>query len=500
VKWPSLGHMKPVSHLDSTFSLQGFPRNQFAEDFKKHEYKWSASFCQLDSDGDGITNGEELGDPDCRWNVGDPDPTSTVLTHPGLNQTSACEIAESNKGGPLWFSETTGTELYEPKGQWYHYTILPLGFLVAFVLLRVLELPKPRWSIVALISYLMNHIGVFLCNHRMLSHRAFEVNNPTKFVLCYFGTIAHQGPPVWWAAVHRIHHRDCEDGYDPHSPYAHNRTSFWSAHMMRCQTPYCSRVKSCARWSDCSKNNVADLLDDDILRTYFNSMPSYIMINVVTALALAAIAVIFSTVGSFGHRYRMLRVMAETACAMVFYLGLPQFLCYHSTMLVNSAVHLWGDEPYHDAMSLPCRSKNNALLWAIHLGENWHNNHHAFPYSATNQINWYQIDLQFAVYKVLEGLNFAWRTKVKMLHPQAMEYQWIEGHDSNALWQTMLTLVAMAPLSLAAVFSCLRGLRKRKEGAYVQLTHVSVDEIYFANVDADANAVATVIGMRTAVS
>jgi len=38
--------------------------------------------CPLDSDRDGWTNGEELGDPDCTWKVGDPSPMG-FLYNPG---------------------------------------------------------------------------------------------------------------------------------------------------------------------------------------------------------------------------------------------------------------------------------------------------------------------------------------------------------------------------------------------------------------------------------
>jgi len=38
--------------------------------------------CPLDSDNDGWTNGQELGDPDCTWKMGDPDP-GMFVTNPG---------------------------------------------------------------------------------------------------------------------------------------------------------------------------------------------------------------------------------------------------------------------------------------------------------------------------------------------------------------------------------------------------------------------------------
>ena len=37
----------------------------------------------MDSDGDGITNGEELGDPQCVWIPGNNPNRTTHITHPG---------------------------------------------------------------------------------------------------------------------------------------------------------------------------------------------------------------------------------------------------------------------------------------------------------------------------------------------------------------------------------------------------------------------------------
>ena len=37
--------------------------NPFGEDFDDEKYKWTKKLCEEDSDGDGFTNGQELGDP-----------------------------------------------------------------------------------------------------------------------------------------------------------------------------------------------------------------------------------------------------------------------------------------------------------------------------------------------------------------------------------------------------------------------------------------------------
>ncbi|CAD7967635.1 unnamed protein product [Amoebophrya sp. A120] len=41
----------------------------FGEDFKAQSNKYTKEFCELDSDGDGMTNGLELGDPCCEWDL-----------------------------------------------------------------------------------------------------------------------------------------------------------------------------------------------------------------------------------------------------------------------------------------------------------------------------------------------------------------------------------------------------------------------------------------------
>lgn len=67
----------------------GGARNPFGLDFAKAGYQWTKELCEMDSDGDGRTNGEELGDPDCEWEKADSGeeqtpPTYTAQSHPGV--------------------------------------------------------------------------------------------------------------------------------------------------------------------------------------------------------------------------------------------------------------------------------------------------------------------------------------------------------------------------------------------------------------------------------
>jgi len=58
-------------------------RGPFGNDFYTVTPKvWNLAICQIDSDGDGKSNGDELGDPCCVWTSGTPRRTTT-LSHPG---------------------------------------------------------------------------------------------------------------------------------------------------------------------------------------------------------------------------------------------------------------------------------------------------------------------------------------------------------------------------------------------------------------------------------
>ena len=73
-----------VGHLNTA---GGGARNPFGLDFQNAGNTWSSTLCGTDSDGDGRTNGEELGDPNCVWSKSSGPTTSVdpmTITHPGI--------------------------------------------------------------------------------------------------------------------------------------------------------------------------------------------------------------------------------------------------------------------------------------------------------------------------------------------------------------------------------------------------------------------------------
>ncbi|MEE3200331.1 MAG: hypothetical protein VX254_09905, partial [Planctomycetota bacterium] len=80
----------------------GGPRTPFGRDVNRTlvngDVDWQA-ICDLDSDGDGFTNGEELGDPDCGWSEGDPAPSDDFPSNPGeADSFPAADVAVTIEG------------------------------------------------------------------------------------------------------------------------------------------------------------------------------------------------------------------------------------------------------------------------------------------------------------------------------------------------------------------------------------------------------------------
>uniref|UniRef100_A0A0B7A301 Copper type II ascorbate-dependent monooxygenase C-terminal domain-containing protein n=1 Tax=Arion vulgaris TaxID=1028688 RepID=A0A0B7A301_9EUPU len=84
-------------------------RNNFGLDFAQSGFTWTESLCRKDSDGDGMSNGEELGDPYCVWTENDLPSRTTGLSHPGI-----CEPWES----PACMKKTLTGSMYPTQKEW----------------------------------------------------------------------------------------------------------------------------------------------------------------------------------------------------------------------------------------------------------------------------------------------------------------------------------------------------------------------------------------------
>ncbi|KAG6623847.1 atp-binding cassette superfamily [Phytophthora cinnamomi] len=84
----ALGHVNPDG---------GGTVNGFGDDFASAFYVWTKKLCNKDSDGDGQTNGQELGDPCCEWDLLSLSARWTEgVSHPGNASDTADESLWAN--------------------------------------------------------------------------------------------------------------------------------------------------------------------------------------------------------------------------------------------------------------------------------------------------------------------------------------------------------------------------------------------------------------------
>ena len=217
-------------------------------------------------------------------------------------------------------------------------------------------------------------LGITLSYHRQLSHKSFQTPKWLEYVLAYCGVIAVQGDPAEWVSSHRYHHLHCDTPLDPHSPYE----GFWWSHMgwLLDHKTTMERVHD--------RSNATDMYND----------PFYRHLEKYYGLHVAAQFAVLYALGGFP--------------AVVWGGALRIVWVYHITWFVNSAAHVWGNQTYNTGDL----SRNNWWVGILAFGEGWHNNHHAFEWSARHGLEWWQFDMTWMMIKTLEAFGLA--TNIKL--------------------------------------------------------------------------------------
>jgi fatty-acid desaturase len=225
------------------------------------------------------------------------------------------------------------------------------------------------------LTYLTGAVGVTLCYHRTLTHRSLRMIAPLEYLSAIFGTLAFQGSPIDWVATHRIHHAHSDRKGDPHSI----RSGFSWAHVLWLfrTNPNMPSEELVARYTP-------DLYPNRFYRALrFLHIPMQI-----------ALAVLLFALG--GWPWVIWGIFAR----LVF--------TYHATWLVNSAAHFTGYRTYRTGD----RSMNSWWVALLSWGEGWHNNHHAFPFSARHGMKWFEFDLTWWNIKLLRALRLVDKVRV----------------------------------------------------------------------------------------
>jgi fatty-acid desaturase len=227
-------------------------------------------------------------------------------------------------------------------------------------------------------------LGVGMCYHRLLTHRGYKCPKWVEYFLTVCATLTLEGGPIFWVAVHRIHHQNADKEGDPHSP----REGKWWSHMgwVLMGEPLHHYTRELARYTP------------DLARDKF-----HLWMNKWHWVPLTTLGILILAIG--GWQYMLWAIFFRVV------LGL------HATWIVNSVTHVWGSRRFHTRDD----STNNLLVALFSFGEGWHNNHHAHPVSARHGLAWYEFDLNYYGIMFLKMLGLAWDVKAYDLHEHASE-------------------------------------------------------------------------------
>ncbi|HEX2069440.1 MAG TPA: fatty acid desaturase [Actinomycetota bacterium] len=238
--------------------------------------------------------------------------------------------------------------------------------------------------------YALTGLGITVGYHRLFTHRSFRATKPIRVVLAVAGSMAVEGSVISWCATHRRHHAFADRFGDPHSPHLAQAAGvkgvligLWHAHlgwMLR------EERSDPNEWTP-------DLVADPAIQRVDRA---FSWLTVATFLLPAAIG--FVVTGTLSGAWS----------AFIWGSLVRVFLLHHVTWSINSICHFYGKEAYRARDE----SRNVWPMAPISFGESWHNNHHAFPWSARLGLRAWQIDLGWYAIAALRSLGLVRDVKV----------------------------------------------------------------------------------------
>lgn len=231
------------------------------------------------------------------------------------------------------------------------------------------------WAAIGLAVFLhwvTGGLGITLGWHRLLSHRSFQTPKWLEYFLVFCGVLACQGGVIDWVGLHRLHHLHSDQEPDPHD----SNRGFWWSHIvwMLFDSPAKSDIPRYTK----------DLAEDPVyqfLQKYF------VIFQVILGICLYLLG---------GWPFVVWGIFVRLIAV------------FHCTWFVNSATHKFGYRTYDSGD----HSTNCWWVALVTYGEGWHNNHHAFQYSARHGLQWWEIDMTWMTIQVLQFLGLAKNVKL----------------------------------------------------------------------------------------
>ncbi len=228
------------------------------------------------------------------------------------------------------------------------------------------------------VFYVWHILGTTVGYHRLLAHRSFRCPKFVEYFFVAGGYLAFESSPIWWATVHRAHHRYVDTPLDPHSPRYGNYQAYagWIFRPV-----YPEHINP--------KLQAPDLINDPVYSFLekCNNWHNSHLLNSAIGFGSRAVLWLF-----FGWKIALASVLAGLVVQQVPFL--LNVVCHKRKLGYKNF------EEGDDSVNVP-------WLILMTMGDNWHNNHHAFPGSARSGVRWFEFDISWLLIKLLEKLHLA---------------------------------------------------------------------------------------------
>ncbi len=277
-----------------------------------------------------------------------------------------------------------------------------------FVLVPPLVLAFVMWQawggwfnmtdLVLLLSmYLLTGMGITIGYHRLLAHKSFEASPVIAWTFGILGSMAAQGPAIWWVSTHRRHHQHSDEHNDPHSPHA-GREKGVVGWMRGAAHAHAGWLLTRSHDTD-PERYCPDLEANRRTRIISRLFPLWVLLGFLIPAVIGGLV----AQSWWGFLSGFLWGGVVRMCVV-----------HHITWSVNSVCHLWGSRTFKSGDE----SRNNIAMGVLAFGEGWHNNHHAFPTSARHGLRWWQFDSSWIVIRTLSLFGLV--RKIRVPSPDRM--------------------------------------------------------------------------------
>ncbi|MFE5706489.1 acyl-CoA desaturase [Rhodococcus koreensis] len=234
------------------------------------------------------------------------------------------------------------------------------------------------------VMWVVTGLGITVGYHRLFTHRTFKASPSVQAALTIAGSMAGQGGMVSWVAIHRRHHECSDREGDPHSPNL-------------CGDSFLGRARGLAHshllWMRRHEYpNIGHYAPDLLKNRSLMRIARLYYYWVALGLMIPAI------IGGLVYQ-------SWTGIVSGFLWGglVRIFVLEHIIWAINSLLHMYGTRPYRSREN----SRNGGIFALVSFGESWHNNHHAFPESASFGLDWYRLDPGYWLIRTLAALGLA---------------------------------------------------------------------------------------------